>query len=91
MNRLQLITAYLALLATCSAGIFHLGLWSVFAGACSLALVSLLTPRATAASEIQGWNGIGEPILAASSILNGAAVASAAYIFGYCARWAWGL
>jgi hypothetical protein len=91
MNRLQLVAAYLALLATCTAGALHLGLWSVCAGSCSLALISLLTPRVASAPQIQGGNGIGEPVLIASSILNGAAIASAAYVFGYCARWAWGL
>jgi hypothetical protein len=91
MNRLQLVAAYVALLATCTAGALHLGLWSVCAGSCSLALISILTPRVASAPQIQGGSGIGEPLLIASSILNGSAVASAAYIFGYGARWVWGL
>jgi len=91
MNRLQMVAAYVTLLATCTAGAMHVGLWSVCAGSCSLALISILTPRVASAPQIQGGSGIGEPLLIASSILNGSAVASAAYIFGYGARWVWGL
>src|SRR5262245_48940054 len=91
MTRLQMVAAYVALLATCTAGALHLGLWSACAGACSLALVSLLTPRIVSEPQLQAGSGIGEPLLIASSILNGSAVASAAYIFGYGARWVWGL
>ncbi len=91
MRHSQMVASYATLLATCTAGIFHLGLWSVCTGACLLVLISLRVPRAAPTPQIQNGNGIGEPVLIASSVLNGAAVASAAYIFGYCARWAWGL
>jgi hypothetical protein len=91
MNRLQMIAAYLVLLATCTAGAWHLGLWSACAGSCSLVFISLLTPRVAPAPQMQASSGIGEPLLIASSVLNGSAVACAAYIFGHGARWAWGL
>jgi|GEM_PF-4895147 len=84
-GRAQLAIAYVVLIATCVAGVFHLGWWSAVAGASSLALVSLASPRASAG------RGISEQVLVASSLLNASAAASAAYAFGYLARWVWGL
>jgi hypothetical protein len=80
--------AYLILLGTCVAGVAHAPWWAVCAGACSLTLLSLLTTRAALVPRLRT---ISEPILVFSSVLNAAAVASAAYIFGYAARWFWGL
>jgi len=83
-----MIGAYVALLLTCCAGVFSLSLWSVVAGALSLGLIPLVANRA---ASLQQVGGISEPVVVVSHVLNSSAMASAAYIFGYVARWAWGL
>lgn len=91
MGRAQSAASYLILLATCTAGIFHLPWWSACAGACSLALMSLFAQRTAAASHIQIDSAIREPVLVVASVLNASAVASGAFVFGHVARWFWGL
>lgn len=88
MGRMQLVLAYAVLLATCVAGVFHLTWWWACVGGCSLALISLLSLRAASVPQLRT---VGEPILVASSFLNASAAASAAFMFGYAARWIWGL
>ena len=82
------IIAYVLLLLTCSAGVFRFGPWSVVASASCLALMSLV---ANQTASVPPSRLIGEPAMVAGSVLNSAAIASAAYIFGYVSRWAWGL
>ena len=88
MGRIQLSVAGGVLMATCTAGALHWTWWWACASACSLALISLLTLRAVAFSQLRS---VSEPILVASSLLNASAAASAAFMFGYAARWMWGL
>lgn len=91
IKRAQSALAYVTLLATCVAGIFHAPWWAACAGACLLALISLIGPRAASISQMQGSGAISEPVLILSSVLNASAVASAAFVFGHVARWCWGL
>ena len=88
MGRVQTGLAFLILLGTCTAGALRAPLWSALAGACALALVSLMHQRL---APIPQWRGVSEPVLVLSSVLNASAAASATFIFGYFARWAWGL
>jgi hypothetical protein len=88
MTRWHVISAYFVLLLTCCAGVFRLGPWAVVASASLLALISLVANR-TASVPQAGM--VAEPVLVLSHALNSAAIASAAYIFGFGARWAWGL
>jgi len=88
MTRWQTISAYFVLLIACCAGVFRIGPWAVVASASLLALISLVANR-TAFLPHAGT--VAEPVLVLSHILNSAAIASAAYIFGFIARWAWGL
>jgi hypothetical protein len=90
MGRSQAIAAYAILLSTCGSGVLHAPWWAAVAGACSLALASLITMRARVASvpELRTAN---EPTLVLSSLLNAAVFAAGAYVFGQVARWLWGL
>ncbi len=88
MERTHIALAFVVLLATCLAGVFHAPWWAACAGACSLALISLLTLRTAYEPQLRV---VTEPILIFSSVLNAAATASGAFIFGYVARWMWGL
>ena len=88
MGRSQVGVAFTILLATCLAGVFHAPWYSAAAGACSLALLSLLNQRAASGPRL---GGVSEPVLIFSSVLNAAAVASGVFAFGHVARWAWGL
>jgi hypothetical protein len=87
-ERTRSALAYVVLLSTCLAGVFHAPWWAACAGACSLALILLIPPRAAPAPQMRT---IGEPVLIFSSVLNASAVASGAFIFGHVARWLWGL
>ena len=88
MSRWQTICAYAVILLTSSAGVFRFGAWAVVAGACSLILISLIAHRT---ASVPQFRTISEPVIIASHVLNSAAIASAAYVFGHVARWAWGL
>ena len=88
MGRIQVTIAYTTLLATCVAGVFHLSWWWALAGACSLALTSLIAHRAASYAQLRA---VSEPVLVASSLLNASGAAFAVYLFGYFARWIWGL
>jgi len=88
MARWQAISAYIVLLLTCCAGVFRLGPWAVVASASLLALVSLVANRIASVPQTSMTT---EPVVVLSHTLNSAAIASAAYIFGFVARWAWGL
>jgi hypothetical protein len=87
-GRLQSAVAFVVLLATSVAGVFHAPWWAACAGACSLVLISLWGQRAATMHQLRG---ISEPVLFIANVLNAAAVASAAFIFGHVARWIWGL
>jgi hypothetical protein len=88
MGRAQTALAFLILLGTCTAGALHASLWAPLAGACSLTLLSLMNQRM---APLPQWRGVADPVLVVSSVLNAAAAASATYIFGWLARWVWGL
>jgi hypothetical protein len=87
-TRWHAISAYVALLLTCAGGVFRLGPWAAVAGAALLALISLAANRTASVPEARMAS---EPVMLAANLLNSAAIASAAYIFGYVARWMWGL
>lgn len=80
--------AYVVLLATCVAGVLHAPWWAACAGTCALALVSLLGQRTAVVPQLRA---VTEPVLVIANILNAAAIASGAFIFGHLARWFWGL
>ena len=88
MGRAQTALAFLALSGTCTAGALRAPLWAALAGACALMLVSLMNHRL---APMPQWRGVSEPVLVLSSMLNASAAACATYIFGYVARWMWGL
>jgi hypothetical protein len=88
MTRWQMIGAYSVLLLTCIAGVFRIGPWCIVASASLLALISFVANRMV--SVAQG-SMVGEPAMLAAHVLNSTAIASAAYILGFVARWAWGL
>ena len=75
---------FLIILATCVAGVLHAPWWAALAGACGLMLYSLTAHRHMHA-------GIPEPIVIASSAINGVWAAGGAFVFGIAARWFWGL
>lgn len=86
-GRAQLAVAYGILLATCIAGVFHAPWWAAVAGACSLALMSLMVRTAS----VPQMRTISEPVIVLASVLNAFAAASGVFIFGHVARWLWGL
>ena len=88
MGRSWSIAAYCTLLATCIAGIFHAPWWAACAGACSLALLSLVTQRV---GNVPQLKMVSDPVLVFATFLNAAAAAAGAYVFGHLARWFWGL
>jgi hypothetical protein len=90
MGRSQALAAYIILLATCVAGILHAPWWAAVTGGCSLALASLITMRSRIAA-VPELRAISEPTLVASSLVNAATFSAGAYIFGFIARWLWGL
>ena len=83
MTRWQMISAYVALLLTCIAGVFQIGPWSLVAGASLLLLISFVANRTALVPQA---NMAGEPAMVAAHFLNSAAIACAAYIFGFMAR-----
>jgi hypothetical protein len=89
-GRAQLAMAYLILLATCTAGVFQAPWWAAIAGACSLALVSLIAQK-TVSLHVEMMSLGREPVLLFASLFNATAAACAAFTFGHVARWAWGL
>jgi hypothetical protein len=88
-GRRQLFGAYVILVATSAAGALRAPWWAALAGACSLALLSLITHKKTSSPNVSIY--VDEPPLIASSIINAAMFASLAYVFGHIARWFWGL
>jgi hypothetical protein len=88
MTRWQMISVYLVLLLTCSAGVFRIGPWSVVASASLLALISLIANRT---ASVPQTSMVSEPVMVVAQVANSAAIASAAYIFGFVSRWVWGL
>jgi hypothetical protein len=88
MGRTQIALAFLILLGSCTAGALHASLWTPCSAACSLGLIELTNQRL---APLPQWRGVSDPILVLSSALNAVAAASATYIFGWVARWVWGL
>ena len=90
MSHQYSVAAYAILLATSTAGAINAPFWAACAGGCGLALVSLFTLRARAASVPQ-LREVSEPILVVSGLLNAAVFSTAAFAFGHLARWFWAL
>ena len=84
----HLTCAYLILLVSCVAGALHLSWWWACACSCSLSLLSLLTHRR---ASMPHFRDISDPILVASSVINGIAAAAGAFLFGIAARWFWAI
>ena len=74
---------FLIILAVCMAGVLHTSWWAVLAGAAALVLYSLLTHPNTTQLPLA--------VLAASSFSVSSLTAVGAFLFGWAARWAWGL
>jgi hypothetical protein len=90
-ERVQDGAAYLVLLATCVAGLLQATWWFAVAGACSLAILSLVERQYAGNRYGMLHRGIPDPILAFSSVLNGTVFAAAAFGLGHFTRVVWGL
>ena len=88
MDRRSLL-AYTAIVGTCVAGAMHASWSAVLVGGSCLALNLLIAPRKRVAYATTV--GVTEPVVVVASLVNASAIASGAYIFGYLARWAWGV
>ena len=81
--------AYLIILSTTVAGMMQAPVWAILAGACTLALLSIVERRWAAASPM--GQEADEPFAIFASLLNGTASASAAFLLGRATAWLWGL
>jgi hypothetical protein len=90
-ERVQDVVVYLVLLATCVAGMAQLSWWVVVAGACSLAILSIVERQYAGNRYGLLHRGIPDPILALSSVLNAIVIAAAAFIFGQANTIFWAL
>jgi hypothetical protein len=88
-SRRQGILAFLAILATCTAGILQFSWWAFVAGACVLALVSI-SNHATASRALGTTDGaVG--VLLFSSLVNATVTSAAALVIGRGIGWVWGV
>ena len=79
------IVPYLAILASCVAGIMHFAPWAMVASASVLALVSIVRHHDTIASRL-GTSGRVQVAMMASTVINASAVSAAAYLAGTLIR-----
>ena len=91
LQRAQGVVAYVALFASCVAGMLHLGWWLATAAACVLALISLFDTHLPYPRYSSGGTVVGSSGLLLSSLLNAGTAASAAFVLGRAISWFWGL
>ena len=89
-ERVRSALAYTTLLLTCIAGIVHASWWAASGGACLLVINSILSRQFATARHGIELGAPADQTLALSSILNGAVIASAAFVLGKFAGWVWG-
>jgi hypothetical protein len=90
-GRLYGALAYGAILLTCIAGLLHVSWWAMCAGAALLALLSVADPQGSHAYFQRVGIRMAPAATLASSALNAAVAASAAYLLGRLIAWFWGL
>jgi hypothetical protein len=90
MERAGSVLAFVTLLLTCVGGIAHASWWTACAGASVLVLISVVTRQRIAVRSGTSDVGLSDQTLAAASLLNGSAAASAAFLFGKLTGWFWG-
>jgi hypothetical protein len=90
-ERLHGALAYSTILLICFAGLLHVSWWAMCAGATLLALLSLADPQGSHAYFARVGIRVAPSALFASTALNAAAAASAAYLLGRLIAWFWGL
>ena len=88
-SRAQGVLAFVAILATCVAGILQFSWWAFAAGACGLALISM--SNHTLAYRTLSANESVTGVLIFSSLLNASVTAAAALIVGRGIGWVWGV
>ncbi len=90
MDRAGSALGYVTLLLTCVGGIAHASWWTACAGASVLVLISVVTRQRITVRTATTNVGLSDQTLAAASLLNGSAAASAAFLFGKLTGWIWG-
>lgn len=90
-ERAQSALAYAILIFTSLAGVARFNWWAVCLGACALILLSLIGRQLRPASQPHQFiGGVSDLALALSSVINGSAAASAAFVLGKGSVWLWG-
>ena len=75
------VAAYLAIMTSCLAGIFHLSSWAIVFAACALMLLSILKKHDAAMSRL-GTSGTVQVVVMASSAVNAGMVSVTSYVMG---------
>jgi hypothetical protein len=88
-TRGQGLWAFIAILATCVAGIVHASWWAALAGGCVLALLSL-SNHPVAYRALSG-SASSSGILVFSSVFNATITSAGALLVGRLIGWAWGV
>ena len=83
--------AYAILLLTSVAGVAHVNWWAACVGACALILLSLFGRQLKSANQMDLSGEASDIALALSSVINGSAAGSAAFLLGKGSAWLWGL
>ena len=90
-ERVQDRVAYAVLLATCVAGIIHTSWWAAVAGACLLAILSLVQRQYVGHRYETLHRAVPDTVHVMSSTANAAIFSTAAFSFGHLTRILWGL
>lgn len=88
-SRSQGALAFVAILATCTAGIVHFSWWAAVAGACALTLISFYNHPQAYRAVGGGEDAVG--VLLFSSFLNATLTSATALVVGRGIAWAWGV
>ncbi len=75
---------------TSIAGTLRLEWWAACAGASALIMISILNKQRALNGLVLARRKFSDPVLAFSSIVNGATIATAAFLFGQFNGWMWG-
>lgn len=84
------VAAYLAIMVSCVAGLFHLSPWAIVLSASGLMLISIMRKHEYAVARLGGGT-MAHATAMASSVLNATVIAGAAFASGLIIGWLWGI
>ena len=90
-SRTRAVLAFACIMVVIYCGMLNTSWWAAMAGACSLGVISLMSPLGALVNHQRLGNGMPASTLLISSCLNASATAAAAFVFGRVVGWFWGL